>query len=275
MPEAWVLTAGRQDSGRRHLARRCATSPACSSNRRERQWRHDGDCPSDAQPKRDRREASRPCVALECLSLHGAMRGQRALDCHAGRVRFWNTAVRNSSALRVALTRLSMDEMAQAMSKEMVSIHWDMEKLHDSVSPLLAMEEMLASGFDPVFLDHQHAIPPGAKSLETGHHSQPMAATSSILAGMNESGMYTRSCLVALLEEVYSKIPAVAIQDYVGDLAQQVEHKVAFVAAEHVCDGSRSHRKIIDNETPSSMELLTASTAEYIFERALPVFVNA
>ena len=158
MPEAWVLTAGRQDSGRRHLARRCATSPACSSNRRERQWRHDGDCPSDAQPKRDRREASRPCVALECLSLHGAMRGQRALDCHAGRVRFWNTAVRNSSALRVALARLCKDEIAREMGREVVEIYWDIEKFYDTLPFLLVMEEMVASGFDPVFL----AIRPSA-----------------------------------------------------------------------------------------------------------------
>ena len=43
---------------------------------------------------------------------------------------------------------------------------------------------------------------------------------------------------MALLEEVHSKIPAVATQDYVEDLAQRVEHKVASVAAEHECDAA-------------------------------------
>ena len=45
--------------------------------------------------------------------------------------------------------------------------------------------------------------------------------------------MYARNCLVALLEEVHNKIPTVAIQDYVVDLAQRVEHSIAAGAAEH------------------------------------------
>ena len=42
-------------------------------------------------------------------------------------------------------------------------------------------------------------------------------------------GMYAWNCLVAMLEEVHSKIPAVAIQDKVGDLAQRVEHNVGLL----------------------------------------------
>ena len=48
-----------------------------------------------------------------------------ALD--AGRVRFWNTEVRNSSALRVALTR--KDEIGWEMDREVVGSHWDIEKV--------------------------------------------------------------------------------------------------------------------------------------------------
>ena len=76
------------------------------------------------------------------------------------------------------------------------------------------MKEMVASGFDPVFLAIRVQCHLAPKILRRdGHHSLPMATTSSILAGVKASGMYARNCLVALLEELHKKVPAVAIQD--------------------------------------------------------------
>ena len=101
------------------------------------------------------------------------------------------------------------------------------------------MKEMNAPGFDPVFLaiSMQYHLAPRVLRRD-GHHFLPMATTPSILAGMKESGMYARSCLVPLLKEVHDKVPAVALQDYVEYLAQRVEHEVASVAAEHACDAA-------------------------------------
>ena len=82
----------------------------------------------------------------------GAMQGQRSLDRDARRVRFLNTAVRNSSVLRMALIRLCTDGTAREMGRKVVGIYWDTEKFYDSISPLLVMEEMVASGFEPVSL---------------------------------------------------------------------------------------------------------------------------
>ena len=52
---------------------------------------------------------------------------------------------------------------------------------------------------------------------------------SRFLAGMKESRIYARSCLVALLEDVDDKVSCVAIQDNVDDLAQGFEEKVSTV----------------------------------------------
>ena len=49
------------------------------------------------------------------------------------------------------------------MGREVGATNWDTEKFCDSISHLLVMEEMVASGFG-----HPHATPPGAQSLEMG-----------------------------------------------------------------------------------------------------------
>ena len=74
-------------------------------------------------------------------------------------------------------------------------------KFYDSISPLLVMEEMVASGFDPVLLAIRMPLHRAPRVLRRdGHCSPPMATTSSILAGMKGSGIYAWNCLVPLLE---------------------------------------------------------------------------
>ena len=146
------------------------------------------------------------------------------MDWDAAWVRFWNTAVRNSSALRVALTRLCKDEIA----REMAGICWEIEKVLRLHFPLMVMKEMVASAFNPVFL--ALSVQFHLRILRRHrHHSLPMAESSSIRAGVMESG------LCANMD------PAVGMQDFVDDLAQRGEHKVASGLCTSLGDGAASY----------------------------------
>ena len=72
--------------------------------------------------------------------------------------------------LRVALTRLCQGELAREMGREVVGIYWNIDKFHDSISRLLVLKEMVASGFDHVFF---LATSISAQSPETGRTPLP------------------------------------------------------------------------------------------------------
>ena len=86
----------------------------------------------------------------------------------------------------MALTRLCKDEIAQKMGREVIDTNWDSLKVLR-----LVVEEMVASGFDHVFLAVSMQFHLAPRVLRRGgHHSLPFTTTSSIFAGMKESRMY-------------------------------------------------------------------------------------
>eukprot|EP00959_Pyramimonas_sp_CCMP1952_P329349 6895151-Pyramimonas_sp.AAC.1 len=68
-----------------------------------------------------------------CYRVHARMPGGMIDDCNRQQIDFWDCAVRGSSALQSALLRALCFEVAGNQSFEPLAVHWDMEKLFDSV----------------------------------------------------------------------------------------------------------------------------------------------
>eukprot|EP00959_Pyramimonas_sp_CCMP1952_P242672 5072272-Pyramimonas_sp.AAC.1 len=68
------------------------------------------------------------------------MRGDHIHEWTAEHTDFWDSAVRESSALQAALLREVCHEVAGALKVDPASLHWDMEKLFDSVVPALLVQ---------------------------------------------------------------------------------------------------------------------------------------
>eukprot|EP00959_Pyramimonas_sp_CCMP1952_P425930 8921502-Pyramimonas_sp.AAC.1 len=64
--------------------------------------------------------------------MYARMRGDQIHEWTVAHTDFWDSAVRNSSALQAALLRELCHEVAGALSFESASLHWDMEKFFDS-----------------------------------------------------------------------------------------------------------------------------------------------
>ena len=48
-------------------------------------------------------------------------------------MKFWEDAVKGSSALKAGLDRRLMDEVAVLQGKETAAVYWDIEKFYDSI----------------------------------------------------------------------------------------------------------------------------------------------
>eukprot|EP00959_Pyramimonas_sp_CCMP1952_P362173 7585082-Pyramimonas_sp.AAC.1 len=72
--------------------------------------------------------------------MYARMRGDHINEWTAERTDFWDSAARKSSALQAALLREVCHEVAGALKFDSASLHWDMEKLFDSVVPALLVQ---------------------------------------------------------------------------------------------------------------------------------------
>ena len=133
---------------------------------------------------------------------------------------FWDSALRGSSALRDSLARRLCDEVAVAEGSTNIDVYWDVEKLYDSISLLLLLEEADRYKFPIGVTALDIQVHAGVRTLRwCGGCSDPLVPSSSILAGSKFSNCYARVYLYEVMQSMHDQVP-IQMGQHVDDIAQ-------------------------------------------------------
>ncbi len=146
---------------------------------------------------------------------------------------FWDDAVRGSLALRVALTRLFLDETADLLGVAHADLAWDIDSFYDSVLPARALGAALDLGYPPQLLGVCAVAWTGPRLLRSGgEYSVAVQPQRSILAGDGSSGNVAKCLLFGLLQGLHAGFMprGVASRTWVDDVVQRAEGTAAGVA---------------------------------------------
>ena len=161
-------------------------------------------------------------IALSSLLqvLWSGIRSPPVRSWENGFVKFWDDAVRGSSALQAALLRCLNAEIAQLSGHASLSIFWDMAKFYDSIDLVRLMilgntAGILARTF---MLDMMsHCSPRFLRWCKSC--SDIIEVSNGMLAGGKFSNTYARIALYPILHACRYRVPG-SIRQLVDDLSQ-------------------------------------------------------
>ena len=139
---------------------------------------------------------------------------------HAG---FWDQAVAGSSALKVALSRLVDDEIAQTLGTHTGCLYTDIKEFYDYLCPVKTLKAALDLGFPASIAVLSFSSYQGVRFLQGPDGcSLPLQATRGIITGDKNSNNFARAALYNLLETAHSKYTMVQTREWVDDLVQRM-----------------------------------------------------
>ena len=139
---------------------------------------------------------------------------------HAG---FWDQAVAGSSALKVALSRLVDDEIAQTLGTHTGCLYTDIKEFYDYLCLVKTLKAALDLGFPASIAVLSFSSYQGVRFLQGPDGcSLPLQATRGIITGDKNSNNFARAALYNLLETAHSKYTMVQTREWVDDLVQRM-----------------------------------------------------
>ena len=163
---------------------------------------------------------------------------RRWVDATAGS---WDTAIRNSSALRAALLRALDIESAMSEEQAFALILLDIEKFYDSVPLALLVKAGLQLGYSPTLLALCLSICLAQRSLKTIHGaSEELQPLKSIVAGLGEANNLAKIVVHGICEQYTAEHANVKLKTFVDDMAQITRGKSEVVAV----DAARASRAL-------------------------------
>jgi hypothetical protein len=134
----------------------------------------------------------------------------------------WDTAVRQSSALRSGLLRQLGAEVCRHLQVPIASLLWDMEKFYDTMSGEVVCAMGIKLNFPAVPMYLGLLVHLAARSISTsGCLSEWLQPRISLLAGCMQSIAWSRCFLYDILQEAHDNYRPLTVQSWVDDLAQQ------------------------------------------------------
>ena len=144
---------------------------------------------------------------------------------HAG---FWDQAVEGSSALKVALSRLVDDEIAQTLGVHTGCFYTDIKEFFDHLCPVKTLKAALDLGFPSPVAVLSFSSYGGVRILHGQDGcSYPLQAARGIITGDKNSHNFARAALYNLLETVHSRYAMVQTREWVDDLVQRMAGPVS------------------------------------------------
>ena len=137
---------------------------------------------------------------------------------------FWETAAAGPSALRVALHRLMRAEAAVRMGIHAAGVCYDAANVYDNVSldQLIERAERSRCPLRPLAIPIQMRVAPRTM-LARGLVSDMLQPAISAMAGCGQAADLARPPLHGVLDAAHVHNAFVVLQQYLGDLALQVE----------------------------------------------------
>ena len=153
--------------------------------------------------------------------LWSTLKGNAFKHWDEGRQRFWDDAVKGSSALKAALQRRLLDEVTILEGGVVVGLYWDIEKFFDSINIRKLIVLAREQGLDLKTLAiamQAHLAPRVVKA--GGCYGLPVGVSKSILAGCKFSIGFARSSTYWLLDEAHRGKALTMTRQFVDDIAQ-------------------------------------------------------
>ena len=185
----------------------------------------------------------------------------------------WDTAVRNSSALRAALLRSLQIETAISEQEAFALILLDIEKFYDSIPITSLLREGLRLGYSPGLLSPNATICLAYRTLKTRNGaSREIQPKRSIVAGLGEANNLAKIVLHGLCEEYTVANKQVKLSTFVDDTAQFTRGEpqaVAMAAGRSGRDLVARLRKAGYVISPKSVMLSNCKRTQHIVKSAL------
>jgi len=160
--------------------------------------------------------------------LWSSVRSPRASAFEVDFVKFWDDAVKGSSALRAALMRKLLDEVASFNKETILNMFWDLEKFYDTIN-FLRLFDLAVDANYPVWLlcyDMMYHVAPRMIRFN-GWFSKTTWPMHGVLPGTPRANTFARIVLYPVLEAMHSKLPPIlpsfcehTLRLYVDDLSQ-------------------------------------------------------
>ena len=140
---------------------------------------------------------------------------------------FWDTAVAGSSALRAALYRVALDELAIDEGKSPMTAHWDVEKFYDNINISKLLRCLTDNDMPwraPVLALQMHLAP---RILATQNWvSTPIAIFNSIIAGCKLSNVFAKVFVYPAMQRWHERfrpdeLPPMRLQDEEGPFSKE------------------------------------------------------
>ncbi len=134
----------------------------------------------------------------------------------------WDTARRGSSALKAAMRRAVVSEIAVLNGQEAVAVLWDLTSFFDTVLPHVLLQQAIELGYPAkhLYLSLQVHLAPRVLVTESAQHPQPVVVSNSIMAGFTDSVTLTRVLLKKAISDAREQCPEAPPEVYVDDMAQ-------------------------------------------------------
>jgi hypothetical protein len=99
-------------------------------------------------------------------------------------MKFWEDAVKGSSAFKAGLERRLMDEVAVLQGKETAAVYWDIEKFYDSIDWVRLIYWCLELSFPARLLEIALSVHSAQRVIKIGEcYSAAQSPSNSVVAG--------------------------------------------------------------------------------------------
>ena len=134
----------------------------------------------------------------------------------------WDTAGKGSSAVKAALRRAVVSEVAVLKGQVAVAVLWDLTSFFDTVLPQVLIQQALELEYPAkhLYLSLQVHLAPRVLVTEGAQHPEPVVVSNSIMAGFTDSVTLTRVLLRKAIAVVREECPEAPPEVYVDDMAQ-------------------------------------------------------
>jgi hypothetical protein len=173
------------------------------------------------------------------------------------RTAWWDSAVKKSSALRAAVLRETMNEIALAKSETVVEILFDMAKFYDTLSPEKVAKAARKLGFPPRSLVMGMIAHTSPRRIKAGGcFSDEIHPEVSIIAGCTRSVAWSRCILFETLQKLHDDYRPMVCQTWVDDMSARVQGAKSLA----IHQGVAGAVFLIKNLTALGMKISTKST---------------
>lgn len=144
------------------------------------------------------------------------MRGQTTMEWCNAKARHWDGAVRGSSALRMAMHNLMLDEMALSEGTVRAAVYWDLEKFYDSIALRKMILAAMANEYPLTQLLMATRCYLGPRMvLWCDIVDEWIMPSASICAGCVQANHMARVIVYELLDRVHMVDPRLELSQYV------------------------------------------------------------